>query len=343
MTDQPVPRPLTPDELPALARMLDAVFPDSIKSDPAVLRWQYLDNPYGAASSLGIVTDGAVRAHFAAIPVEVVRWGEVVSAALSADAATAVDARGRGWFTTVARATLAHAAARGLPFTVTKPNDSSRRGLEGVGMQLVGQVPTWLLPVDPDALGDLVALPRPVRGAMVGVGGARRLRAAAAGAGMQVDELDPELMAARWRSERVAGDNGLHRDVRWWAWRYERPGAGYDRCVVRRNGDVAAAVVTLKRRTREGLVRYVLDAVGRDPDALRAALWNSVDGDEAVVLGIGWPGTAGGRRLRAMGLRRLPDRLNPRPSWFGVIPNTPDAGDVATGRWDVAWCDYDHV
>ena len=44
-------RRATPDDAEAVAALIGEVFPANPKADPAVLRWQYWDNPFGAPSS----------------------------------------------------------------------------------------------------------------------------------------------------------------------------------------------------------------------------------------------------------------------------------------------------
>ena len=331
-----------PDEAERVAAFLRSIFPDNPKGDPDVLRWQYWENPWGPASSVVFEEDDEILAHCVAFPVGGRFRGEERLLTKGADGATSPTARGRGLYRAVATEAYAEAGRRGYPVNLATPNEKSVRGTTQAGMELISQVPLWVLPLDDawvasQAKGLPVALARLGRRAVFGSRGP-----AAAHGGLP----DPDEAAALWRDLDDGVTQGLLRDERWWGWRYARPGAAYEAVTVRGAGGQLDAIATaLVREAPEGSVLYLLDLLARTDDAARTCVDTLVaDRDDVVaLLAAALPDTAHERALRAARLRRIPDRLTSRRGYVGLVHNQPGLGTVTDGPWQVSWADFDHL
>lgn len=335
-------RQTTPSEADRVAAFLRSIFPDNPKGDPDVLRWQYWDNPWGPVSSVIWEEDGEILAHCMAFPIGGRFRGEERLLTKGGDGATSPTARGRGLYRTVAAEAYAEAGRRGYPVNLATPNEQSVRGTTQAGMEMIGQVPLWVLPLDDDwiasrAKGVPVGLARLGRKVAFGTRGAPTGRR---------EFPDPTEAAALWRDIDDGITQGLLRDERWWHWRYARPGATYEAVTVRGAGDrLDGVAVGIVRDAPEGPVLYLLDLHARSAAAARAVVDTLVaDRDDAVaLLAVALPGTAHEQALKAARLRRIPDRLTSRRGYVGLVHNQPGLGTVTDGPWHVSWADFDHL
>ncbi len=154
-----------PEDTEAICGLLADVFPANPKADPAVLRWQYWDNPYGAAAAWVHEEDGRLLGHYAVIAVPGRLAGAPARLGMGVDAATREEARGRGLFTALARAAYTGAAEAGYRATFTAPNPYSLRGVVNAGLQQLADLPVHVRPLDDAWLAARAHLPRPVAAA----------------------------------------------------------------------------------------------------------------------------------------------------------------------------------
>lgn len=134
-------RPLDLSEagLARVAELLCAVFPAATHFTPEVLRWQYVENPDGAAVGFNAwAPDGTLAAHYVTIPLRARISGREEAGLLSLNTATGAAHQGRGLFTRLAEATYAAGAAQGRGFVVGVANANSTHGFtRKLGFQLV--------------------------------------------------------------------------------------------------------------------------------------------------------------------------------------------------------------
>lgn len=126
-------------ELVELAAFLNKVFHNSSLFSLDYLKWQYLENPDGAACTMFARLRGELVAHYALIPISMVIDGEVATGGLSLNTAVSDQARGRGYFKRLANMTYDLAAARGLQYVIGVANSNSTPGfVRSLGFELVG-------------------------------------------------------------------------------------------------------------------------------------------------------------------------------------------------------------
>ncbi len=330
-----------PDDTDALCALIGRVFPDNPKADPAVLRWQFWDNPFGRAASWVMADGDRLVCHFAVLPVPARVEGRRVTAAKPADAATDPDYRGQGLMGRTARAVFAECAERDIPVTICLPNFRARGALKKIGMAEVAPVRAYVLPLDDAWLSDRFHLPRAVAGA------ARRTvfhRRETPG-GRAVD-APPQGLDDLWAVTARHVDNGVVHDAAWWRWRYvDRPAGHYRFHEVRRDGRLVAAAATTVRDAFGARFVHVLDLQAVDVAAARAVMSAALaDRDGAVgAATIALPGTRIARLAGACGFRRLPRRLEPNEQILGLFRNDPAGADLTDRDWTVTWTDLDHL
>ena len=334
-------RPAGPDDTDALCALIGRIFPDNPKADPAVLRWQFWDNPFGRAASW-VMTDGdRLVCHFAVLPVPARLDGRRVTAAKPADAATDPDYRGQGLMGRTARAVFEECAERDIPVTICLPNFRARGALRKIGMAEVAPVRAYVLPLDDGWLADRFRLPRPIARAVRATVFSRRTVAG----GRQVD-APPEGLDELWRATAAQVPNGVVHDAAWWRWRYvDRPGGTYRFHEVRRDGRLVAAAVSTVRDAFGARFVHLLDLQATGAAEARAVMTAALDEPDGAVgaATIAMPDTRIARLAGACGFRRLPRRLEPNEQILGLFHNDPSLGDLTDRDWTVTWTDLDHL
>lgn len=135
--------PVHVDEV-TLAKMTDllrAVFPNSAHFTAEVLRWQYKENPEGAAVGFNAWQGEELAGHYVTIPLRAMVNGTVEKGLLSLNTATHPSHQGRGLFTKLAKATYELAAETGYGFVVGVANANSTHGFtKKLGFELVSSL-----------------------------------------------------------------------------------------------------------------------------------------------------------------------------------------------------------
>lgn len=340
-------RRATPEDTPAICGLLAASYDANPKADPAVLRWQYWEDPFGAARSWVAEAAGEVVCHWAAIPVPVRLGGREVPAAKGVDIATHPAYRRRGLFTRVALALLEDCRDAGLEVLLTHPNPASAPAVERAGAALLGRARAYVRPLDAAWLARRLHVPRP----LARLGCRLAFPAPEAAAGTRPLPGPPDGLDDLWGQVGAARPAGIVRDAAWWRWRYaRRPGGDYRYVETRRGSALAGAAVLTVGERFGGRFALVLELLAPDGEAARplgAAIASVARAEGAAgVAGIALPGSRQAGLLAAAGLRPLPRRLEPRP--LRVMAFTPAAGARAralpAGRaWTVSWGDLDHL
>lgn len=328
-----------------ICALLAEVFPDNPKADPAVLAWQYWDNPYGPASSWVAEQDGEVLGHYATFPIPGRLAGRPALLAMGADAATRESARGRGLFTKLAVAAWDGAAADGCRAILTAPNPNSRPGAVKAGMTEVADLPVYVRPLDDAWLGERFRLPR-AAAALARRAAFRPRRPGLGGPIGEEVERPPQGLDALWARSAPRLPWTVDADDAWWRWRYsERPGAAYRYFAARRAGALVGAAATTTRDLYGARFVMVLDLVADDCAAAAAALAPIAEepGGAVGAALVALPGSRSARLAEAAGFRRLPRRLEPRPLHFGVVGREPALPDPGLVPWSVSWSLLDHL
>lgn len=332
-----------PRDTDAICALLADVFPANPKADPAVLAWQYWDNPWGATSSWVEDTDGALQAHYAVIAIPGRLDGRPARAGMGVDAATRDRARGRGLFSALAKAAYASAAEEGCRVAFTAPNPYSLKGVQNAGLQRLDDLTVWVRPLDDAWLARRTHLPVPLaavaRGALFPGRGVQGLRGEEVG-------VPPDGLDALWARSAPGVPWGVTGDAAWWRWRFaERPRAGYRLFATRRGGDLVGAAALAEHTGYGGRFLFVLELLADDPAAAAATLAPALAEPRGAVglAAVALPGTRLAALVRGAGLRRLPRRLEPRPLHFGVVPGGPDLPDLTRVPWSLSWSLLDHL
>lgn len=330
-------RPAGPTDDAAIRALLGRCFPRNPKREKAMTTWQWWANPFGRTISWVAEDDGALVAHWAAFPVPLVRHGQATVGAKTADLATDPDYRGQGLARRVVDALTRAARDAGWAALLVHPNPQSAAAVQRTGGHLVGRLPVWVRPLDDAWLGTRMKVPPPVAGMVRRTVFRSPPREAATGA-----QQPPEDLHSLWQASRGGLRNGIVRDQAWWDWRYAaRPSAGaYRYAVCRRGETLAAAAVAVVREAFGARMLHVLDLLALDEAGARAVLEHLTDDTDAVGAAlVALPGSPPAGWARAAGFRRLPQRLEPKPLRFVVVPF--DGRPI--GDWWVAWGDLDHL
>jgi hypothetical protein len=105
--------------------------------------------------------------------------------------------------------------------------------------------------------------------------------------------------------------------------------------------------VALVREAFGGTFVYLLELLAADRASAAALgrgardLAASVGADGVALVAL--PGSALARRAEDAGLRRLPARMDPKPTSFGAVPNDPGCAGLQAWDWSVSWGDLDHL
>jgi hypothetical protein len=339
---EPTLRAATVDDDAGLRALFEACFPDSPKTRADVMRWQYWDNPFATPVSWVYEDGGSIVAHYAGMPVPITVDGVPAVGAVGIDAATAPSHRGIGLFESLARAVYRDGGARGMPVTLCYPNANSLRGFVKAGGHPVGELRTFVLPVDDGWVAQRFHVPRVVATGLRRAAFGRRRSSGAARVDAAPDGLDD-----LWAAVAPASPNGIRRVGAWWRCRYDgNPDAPYARYEVRdAAGQLRGAAATVVHDDFGGSFVYLLELLTVDRAAAHALVAAIVD-DHSGVSGLATVGLEGSPvaiAARRGGLRPLPRRLAPKPLNFGIADNTGTRADLASAPWSVAWGDLDHL
>ena len=133
-------RPVGADKnaIPAITALLQTAFPGALHFTEDVVRWQYIENPEGAAVGFNAWHGDELAGHYVALPMTANMEGAPEKGLLSLNTATHPAHQGKGLFTKLARATYEHAAKAGYGFVVGVANANSTPGFtKKLGFELV--------------------------------------------------------------------------------------------------------------------------------------------------------------------------------------------------------------
>jgi hypothetical protein len=323
--------------------------------DLEVLRWQYLRRPVpGNYSHFALYEEGegpSVAGVYSLLPHPFRVDGRPGAGTQTLDVITDARCRGRGVFVGLGAAAWGAAEREGVAVIYGFPNDKSAPGFwSKLGWTRLGTAPFLVRPLRTRyfvsrlprvgrALGRLPDLALPVPREVPPDG---RIEPATWG---------PELDGV-W--ERFAAGIGLaiQRTGAFLRWRFaEKPGAGYEARVLRRDGRVEAIVVWGVREKHGGRIGYLMEllhAPGRPDDgrALLSVAVRAMAGAGAdAVLAWNYDHSPNHAVYRRTGFVHMPERLRPIELNFGVQALDPalDARVRDVRSWYLSYADSDTV
>lgn len=334
-------RPTTPADTDALASLLGDVFDDNPKSDPAVLSWQFWDNPAGQAVSwVAVADDGELVGHYAVLPIAARINGSRAVLAKPADAAIVPRAQRQGLMGRIAKEVFADCVSRGIHYTMALPNFRALGAQRKLGLEVVDRLRVLVRPLDPAFLTRRFSVPGPVARAATRVVFGKALPTDVSQVTTIPDGLD-ELVARNTPE----GMTGLVHDAQWWQWRYLDAPFSYNFFEVREGGRLRGVATSRVRDAYGGRFLSLLDLVADDQDVARRLVGGAIAASGQVdgIATLALPGTRIHDQASRCGMRQLPTRLEPQPAILGVIRNNLDPDTPIPDNWAVSWCDLDHV
>jgi predicted N-acetyltransferase YhbS len=329
--------------------VIAASFPDNPKQRAEITAWQYWGNPFGPTAAWVWEDEGRIVATYTSYPMPAVLEGRPAIAGNGVDAAVDPAYQGRRLFEPLARALYAGAADAGMAVTMCFINNPlAIRGTTKAGWLDVGRLTVWVLAVDDAWLGRRVHLPAAVAGI-----GRRAVWRLGRGSSAEIVDGVPAGLDALWSSSGGV-TTGVVRDQAWWDWRYGgHPDRPYRFLEVRRGSggsvrSLAGAAVAITREAFGGRFVYLLELLAADDDVgaalgRAAAAHARAEGAAGVAL-MGLARSRVAQRAVEAGFRRLPARMDPKPTSFGAVPNDGHTwAHLATLPWSVSWGDLDHL
>lgn len=324
-----------PDDGPAIRALLAETYDDNPKTDPAVMQWQYWDNPFGQALVWVWVEEGAVVSHSARLPVDGLMRGRPVRFGIGVDAATARTHRQRGLYEQLRRALHEACCREGVIATLLLLGDVS----DVPRVDPAAGVPLrfFVYPLDPAWVAERFRIPRALVGSLL------RMRRRPTAGGAEVPS-PPEGLDDLWNRVGSRSPCSVAKGSVWWRWRYEsHPTVRHRYFEVRSGTKLVGAAATTARRSGGGTFVYVLELLTDGDDAASALLRSIIDASEgaSAVTFLAPPRSPSSLAARAAGLRPL-RRLAGRHA-LGVWDTCADRPGFTEEPWSFTWGEADYL
>jgi hypothetical protein len=302
-------------QLEAFAALLSERGASNAHMKPAHFRWKFA--PPTAVAKIAFVREGErMVATNAKLPMDVRRGGETIRGWQSCDTATALDARGKGYFSSCLDALVSALGSDEVFFGF--PNQNSMRGFEKLGWRVNGAVTTWVGPAPlPSFAGDSEVV--------------------------AVDRFDD---SADTFAESLYADASpvLERSAEYLNWRYvECPSHLYERLVLPGASALRGFAVIRKAQALGRDVTLVMELWGRDTRAeriLMRAVRKRASGQRThlvVLMNTTWSRTLG----FTAGLFPLPLRLLPKKQLLMGMATGPRSRALLETPWRSQTGDWD--
>jgi predicted N-acetyltransferase YhbS len=319
--------------------VIAASFPANTKQRAEITAWQYWDNPFGRTQAFVWEDDGRVVASFAGFPMPAVIDGRSATIGNGVDLAVDPAYQGRQLSAALAKALYAAAARAGAAATVSFINNPlAMKGTGRAGWREIAKLGVWVLAVDDQFLASRLHVP-PRAASLV----RRAVWRSTPGPDADCETSVPSGIDALW--ERSGGvSTGVAHTQAWWDWRFGRhPDRPYTYLSVESGGQLHAAAPAAVRDAFGGRFVYLLDLLADTPAHARAiARGAAALARREKAVGVALLALSGSRlaaRANEAGFRRVPARLDPKPTSFGAASH---AG-LRPLSWSVSWCDLDNV
>jgi predicted N-acetyltransferase YhbS len=340
---EPILRAATAEDDEGIRATIRDTFPDNPKQQAEITAWQYWSNPFGRTCVWVWEDDGKIVATYANFPMPAVFGGRPGLAGNGVDAAVDPAYQGRKLFAPLASALYADSRRHGIEATMCFINNPfAIKGTTRAGWLSVGTLGVWVLPVDDAWLSGRLHVP--FSGAVARRASTWRLRG---GASAEVSSTVPRGVTDLW-SDAGGVTTGVMRDQAWWDWRYgEHPAHPYTFFSVTSSSGLEAAGVALVRSAFGATFVYLLELVARSASSaqmvMRAARSFCISSGAVGVGVMALPGSRLAFLAGASGMRRVPQRFDPKPTSFGAVPNEPSLANLQSLSWSVSWGDLDHL
>jgi GNAT superfamily N-acetyltransferase len=304
---------------------LSRTFNGNAKTDPAVMRWQYWDNPFGGCVGMVIEDGGRIISHSTAFCVDAQMRGERTKITIGADGATDERFRRRGLSVRLWIGMIAELRKEGVVATFGFPGRHTAN-------------PRTLLNLAPPIPVRLFA--RPLRGVLRPA--ARSLRREGEGDGREIDVV-PSDIDSLWERVSPSLPFSVVKNRTWWTWRFDRhPQRPYRLFEVREDGNLTAVAATRERTSRGRAVECIVELLAVDDGAARTVVGAVARATGANGLAFKAPVHAPQARwARAGGLRLVPRRLE--PDAMNLLAQFYDKPSLVNEPWSVTWADTDYI
>ncbi len=315
------------------------VFPENARKDAAVLSWLYWENPFGDALVWVCESNGLIVCNHARLPVPVMIRGRRERGAISVDAATAPEMRGRGLHGRCRDASNADTCDQGLHVSFNFRGRESM--LPRADAPSVGPIDHFLLPVDAIWIARRLKLPRVIGAALL----RSKTRRVSACEAAEVEKV-PADVGGLWSELEPKVPFGIAKDELWWRWRYEsHPYKPYRYFAVRERGTLIGLAAAVGRRVDDAEFAYITDLLAIS-DTAASALVREIGAAFPSIAAVSWRarrGTYSAKLARSAGLFRVPRRLEPNPLTLHVRDVCGDRPELLEHPWSVGWGDSDHL
>lgn len=283
MSDEPrgkfTSRAARPEDAETLIGLFNRAFHK--QKDAGTATWKYFASPHGPSYTLLAEDQGVVGGAYSYVYRRAAWRGRPFVAAQASDAMVDVAFRKRGIFTSFDDAAARESASRGVPVCWAVAGRQSMHGFLKNGWKAIGVYRQYIAVLDAkrllrNRLGPLAPVFAPFVSLGLALAGRARKRAARSErvvrAVERFDSRVDDLFAAVAPSLPIA----LVRDARYLDWRYvDTPTRKHHILIAERGTELDGYVVYESASASQGR-GYVVDVLGRDPDAedalLRAAL-----------------------------------------------------------------------
>ena len=144
-------------DVSGLCKLARELTPPFDIGDEKYLNWQYYNNPAGTVIGANGRIGEQLVGHYAVYPLNMQIGGKPIRGSLSANTMTHGDHRGKGIFMILADETYALCKEQDVALTLGFPNPQSYKGfVKHLAFKDIGELPLWLLPLDPVALSEAV-------------------------------------------------------------------------------------------------------------------------------------------------------------------------------------------
>lgn len=339
---RPTLRRATPEDAPAISRLLAEVFPKNPKTDPDILRWQYWESPYGEAVARVWEAEGRIVSHMTSMKMPVSIGGRRELAAMKVDAATLPEYRRMGLYT----ATNPHNRGEMIQQGVISSIGFRRPAIKIPANTMFvpsfeGPARRFVMPTDDAWIAERMRLPLWVAKA------GRRLLAKPRRTGLNATENPdlPEDADGLWAEIMTKLPNGVRKENAWLNWRYGlHPKSPYRFFEFRSAGRLQGLAITRETEAIGARFTYLMEFLTLDREVARALVRSAIEaaaGTAGVAL-LAIPGTPTADLALATGMRVLPRRLEPEPLKFVVLEFKGARPEVGEG-WTTSFGDMDHL
>jgi hypothetical protein len=313
----------------AILALRQRCFPDVDieKQSRAFSEWEFERSPGGEASIMIAMEGDRCLSHVAFLPQSGHFRGAALRAALAVDAMTDPSARGRGLYSKVLQAMLAHTWTKFDLLFAYQNRRNVLGAMLGNGWQVAGRYPVVVRPLSVKGFiregTDPLLRVHDSSVRLLGAGDAAAMSECAA----RMTQGDPA---------------SLPRSEEWVGWRFfQRPGTTYRVTGVGSSEHLSAWLVTRRVALRGVDSLAIVDLVFSDETDARSLIDDALTVASSDSVGIAAAFASPSHRLHSLLRRKL---FLPSPHRFRqLVQSFGDTDAAAVAAWPVSWADTDHL